>query len=81
VLKRENIGQKICFLFFQIDSWPLSFCANGLFQKNLRLLDLSGNRFKSVPFNIFRLKQLITLKLADNPELVRFKSGDQCYDF
>jgi Leucine-rich repeat (LRR) protein len=59
----------------------LSFCANGLFQKNLRLLDLSGNRFKSVPFNIFRLKQLITLKLAGNPELVRFKSGDQCYDF
>jgi hypothetical protein len=36
----------------------------------LRLLDLSGNKIKSVPFNIYRLKELVTLKLADNPELV-----------
>ena len=26
---------------------------------------------KSVPFNIYRLRELVTLKMADNPELVR----------
>ena len=58
------------FTSFQIEVWPLTFCANILMQKNLRLLDLSGNKIKSVPFNIYRLKELVTLKLADNPDLV-----------
>ena len=49
----------------------MSFCANSNFQRNLRLIDLSGNKFKSVPFNIYRLRELVTLKVADNPELVR----------
>ena len=59
---------------FQIETWPLSFCANASFQRNLRLIDLSGNKFKSVPFNIYRLRELVTLKVADNPELVRMPS-------